>query len=138
MRTIGIFVAVALLLFGFAIVPVAAAEGVSAFDPQSLVGEWQGQWKNGRVGTSGAVYITIKKVDGDDVVATTWAAGNQRYHNRDLDTKGKLTFDKDGTLTLQMEAGGYLTYTLHLVSSGKLEGEASTGSATAELQLVKK
>src|SRR5262244_2335821 len=38
------------------------------FDPQSLIGEWQGTWSlMAQRGVTGNYYITIKKVDGEKV-----------------------------------------------------------------------
>jgi len=38
------------------------------FDPQSLIGEWQGTWSlMAQRGVTGNYYITIKNVDGEKV-----------------------------------------------------------------------
>ncbi|MBI2097070.1 MAG: hypothetical protein HYT40_02900 [Candidatus Sungbacteria bacterium] len=105
------------------------------FDPKMLIREWEGQWKSSLANTSDKAYVTIKEISGDDVVAITHAAGRQRYHNRDLDSKGKLTFDKDGVPTIHLDAGRGLTYTLRLVSPNKLEGKAQADGFIADLEL---
>jgi hypothetical protein len=64
---------------------------VGAFEPQSVVGEWVGEWNNGR-DTSDAVYMTVKAVSGGRVDGTLHrrAIPGSPYDNRDLPFVGTL------------------------------------------------
>ncbi len=55
--------------------PIASAQ--PAVDPQSLIGEWEGQWKgvSGYGQFGGRLYLTIEKVDGDKVFGKTEFTG---------------------------------------------------------------
>jgi hypothetical protein len=47
---------------------------VGALEPQTIVGDWVGEWNNGR-GASDAVYMTVTTVAGDRVEGTlSWRA----------------------------------------------------------------
>lgn len=64
---------------------------VGAFEPQAVVGEWAGEWNNGR-DRSDAVYMTVKAVSGDRVEGTLYrrAIPGSPYDNRHLPFVGTL------------------------------------------------
>ena len=50
---------------------LAAVSLASALEPQTIVGDWVGEWNNG-LGVSDAVYMTVTKVSGDRVEGTVY------------------------------------------------------------------
>lgn len=68
-----------------------SASIVGAFEPQSVVGDWVGEWNNGR-DTSDAVYMTVKAISGNRVEGTLYrrAIPGSPYDNRDLPFVGTL------------------------------------------------
>jgi hypothetical protein len=120
------------------VVPLGAQPSQVA-DSTALIGEWRGRWTHNQIAAmSDSTYITIKKVEGDKVSGTSWITGpNRQYHNRDLDTKGSIVLVKDGPVRLELDAGGFASFTLSLVSGNKLEGELKGASGTARVELTK-
>jgi len=107
---------------------IAVAEIASAFDSQSLVGEWWGEWSTLNGQFSDRIYITVKKIEGNKVFGVVEAAGADKY----------LRYEKfEGTLE-----GNVLSITLsklwlRLTIEGKtMEGNA-WGGQESRLKLVK-
>jgi len=76
------------LLLGCAHVATSQQPPPPTIIPNDLAGEWEGQWHTST--GSGALYVTIKKIDGDQAFGTIYIKGNAPYHNRDLTLTGTL------------------------------------------------
>lgn len=122
--------AAAMVLFVvFAFVPTVMAETVPAVDPQSLVGEWWGEWRIIAGVSSGRIYITVKKIEGNKVFGIIEVSGADRY----------LGYEKfEGTLE-----GNVLSITLsrlwlNLVIKGKTMEGYARGGQESNLKLNKR
>lgn len=81
-----------------------SASIVGALEPQGIIGDWVGEWNNGR-GASDAVYMTVTKVSGDRVEGTLYwqATPGTPSENRALQFVGTLvgnTFSVRGAPTV--------------------------------------
>jgi len=105
----------------------------SSVDPQALIGEWTGRWRQGAVGgpggrggTQGPYKLLITKVEGDRVSGS-------------LDTQG---FSGNVTATLsgnQLSFGNDRVQTQLTVDGNQMRGTRSGGGLpTREIQLTKK
>ena len=116
---------------------VAAPAAALAFDPQAIVGSWQGTWDTGQA--TGAYYITIKKVVGDKAEGTLYIDGPARYHRRDIQFTGTL----DGaSLSLKdvptLSGSPVLNQVFTISDDGtRMEGEG-LGTVRAAFSLKKK
>ena len=125
------------LAFGLVFLALALVSPALAFDPQSVVGNWEGTW-NASQG-SGAYYINIKKVIGNQAEGTLYIDGSQRYHRRDVPFTGTL----DGTsLSLKdvptLPGSPVLNQLLKISDDGTtMEGEG-VGTVRATFSLKKK
>ena len=114
-----------------ALVSWASAQN-AAVDPQTLVGQWVGNWANRGAARGGRYYLTIEKVEGDKVYL--------RIERPDLkDSSQPKDVEGVGTLT-----GNHLSYappriaqTDLTIDGNKMSG-TSQGRATLEIELLKK
>ena len=72
---VALLLVILLLVLGHGSAPALA----QAIDPQSLVGEWIGQWSStSRAQTSGPYSLLISKVDGDKVTGRVEQSSHQK------------------------------------------------------------
>lgn len=109
----------AMLVVVSSVVTMPSATPAQGFDPQSLVGEWTGQWStaSNRGPVGGSVSITIKKVEGGKVY------GESRFTGANSVPDGKFA----GDLTER----GYTLTTSRFVSVYTVEGDKMTGTSGA-------
>jgi hypothetical protein len=115
-RPVTLLLVTLLLALGYGSAPVLA----QAVDPQSLVGEWTGQWSStSRAQVSGPYSMVISKVDGDKVTGRVERSTQQK--NVSFAFVGtlegnKLIIDRPGSKTEleisdnQMRGGAFGTY----------------------------
>lgn len=99
------------------LVAIAFTSPANASDPQKLVGEWTGEWRIPG-GPSDRIYLTVKKIEGEQVLCSVFIQGRLRYHNRDLACSGTFA---NGKLSLTVPEGP-ATLELTLVGEGQLRG----------------
>ena len=125
------------LVFVLVFLAIVSAAPAVAFDPQSIVGSWEGTWSAGQ--GNGAYYINIKKVIGNQAEGTLYIDGSQRYHKRDIPFTGTL----DGpSLSLKdvptLPGSPMLNQFLKISDDGtSMEGEG-VGTVRATFSLRKK
>lgn len=107
---------------------VAPSLAQTAVDPQSLVGEWSGQWQwksNAKV--TGPYFLTIEKVEGKNVIGNGQIRGST---NTEFKFRGKL----EGThLTF-----GQSPNTDLVVDGTEMSGSVTGGRNPLELKLNKR
>jgi hypothetical protein len=55
-----------------------------ALDPNSLIGEWQGEWSIPEAGTTNRVRITVNSVRDRHIEGIIYMSGPAAYHKKDL------------------------------------------------------
>jgi hypothetical protein len=120
-----------LLVVTSSLMPVALAQ-TPAVDPQSLVGEREGQWKatkttGRRAATGGRYYITVHRVDGNKVyfkeLAVTPKAREEREREGVLNGN-VLTYGSEGNFRFT-------------IAGPKMTGESRTFQGGSEIELTK-
>ncbi|KKU52775.1 MAG: hypothetical protein A3H69_05365 [Candidatus Sungbacteria bacterium RIFCSPLOWO2_02_FULL_47_9] len=124
MRIFTVLFVLCLLVFVLALSPAIA------FDSQSLVGEWTGDWQYS--GLSGKFYLTIKSINDGKVKGSVFVYSTARYANRELPISGTLT--SDGVLSLNND---YLRLSLNVISSSHIEGTSWDGLYNANVKVDK-
>lgn len=112
-------VVAAVLFIISAIILTAKAETASAFDPQSLVGEWRGGWSVSPT-LKGDLWLEIKSVQDANVIGTVFVSSRARYANRDLPISGKIA--SDGSLFLSNQ---YFNLSLTVVTFDEMNGSST-------------
>src|SRR3989344_2778525 len=127
-----VVLAVTLAMVPMLTMALAADPEIVASSPSGdfLVGEWVGYWSVHAFGDK--IYLTIKSVSGNRVVATILIYGRARYHNPELPITGTLS--SDGTvLSLSNE---YVAIDLNILSSTEMRGRGR-GDHSADFELTK-
>jgi hypothetical protein len=87
----------ALVITAFAVFSTCAV-AQQKVEPQSLVGDWVGEYSLG--GTRGAVYMTVKKVDGNTIYASVLVMAQTTAFNGDNEGTlegSTITWNKSNT-----------------------------------------
>ena len=99
-----------LLLFAASVVAVAtlvvSAASETPLDPQSLVGEWSGSWKNPQLpGANGRYQLTVDEVKGDKVYGQVVISGRETLQFKLLGTLAgnRLTFSSANPTVLLID-----------------------------------
>jgi hypothetical protein len=115
------------------IVLVAVASAQTPFDPQSLVGEWQGQWTTFRslwlgrgFAESGHYYLTVQSVVGNKVHLRVLAVTKKPRDEREYE--GEL----DGNVLTYGGRGNQLT-----IDGATMKGWSRTLKDGADIELTK-
>ena len=127
-RTTHLMVGAVLFIMG------GAVSVAMAFEPQDLVGEWQGQWQN-KFGT-GRFSVTIKSADEKEVSGTVYTEvrrASADYHNREVAFKGTIT--KTGISGLLLDL---YPLVLNVVKDNRMEGTFKGAVAPADVWVEKK
>jgi hypothetical protein len=111
---------------------VPAASSQAPADPQSLVGEWQGQWKRTKAmgrkaGTGGTYHLTIDRVEGNKVYFKELAVTEKARDERQLTgvlNGNTLTYGDQGNFQLTIEGS-------------KMTGTSRTFQGGSEIELTK-
>ena len=119
-----------LLLFAASVVAVAtlavSAWSETPLDPQSLVGEWSGSWRDThKPGANGKYYLTVDEVKGDKVYGKVVVSGRET-----------LQFKLFGTL-----AGNRLTFssvnpTVLLIDGNQMRGNSQGSVRTNPMDIA--
>lgn len=102
-----IVVACLALLLALGVQPARAAD----FDPQSILGEWQGTWAMAQQrSATGNYYLTIKKVEGDKVQGRSERPASGKTPESNWNFAGTLAGNvltiKTGELAMEMTING--------------------------------
>jgi hypothetical protein len=125
-RAVPVVVVALMLLTAFS-GPLAPAVAQAPVDPQSLIGEWSGEWRwKSNQKFSGPYTLTIEKVEGTDVFGEAQMRGR---NNIEFKFRGKL---EGNHLTFGREAQ------TDLVIDGKtMTGGRSGGQNPVDIKLTK-
>lgn len=135
-------VVVVVLFIIFTFIPVVVVETASAFDPQSLIGEWMSGW-GGKDGSE-HLWLTIKEIKDGEVNGVVYLSGPAKisYLNKDLYFSGKLIeIEKDGTAVLEFVLRPtnidsiYFSFTFTSKKTAKAEVK---GRATSYIDIYKR
>ena len=99
-----------LLLVAASVIAVTAlvisAGSETPLDPQSLVGEWSGSWRNTKLpGSNGQYHLTIDEVKGDKVYGQVVISGRETLQFKLLGTLAgnRLTFSSGNPTVLLID-----------------------------------
>ena len=99
-----------LLLFAASVVAAAtlvvSAASETPLDPQSLVGEWSGSWRDTqKPGANGQYHLTVEEVKGDKVYGQVVISGRETLQFKLLGTLAgnRLTFSSANPTVLVIE-----------------------------------
>lgn len=123
-------------LLGSAHVATSQQAPAPTFMANDLAGEWEGQWQT--PWASGALYVTIKKIDGDQVLGTIYIRGNAHYHNRDLTLTGTLRGNRLAGSFPTMPGSPAATYEWEIGPDGKAMTGWGEAAARSSISLKKK
>ena len=112
--------------------PMAPAPPIS---PGDLVGKWTGQWQAGR--SKGALYVTIKKIDGDQVSGTIYIDGPLMHHKRELTLTGTIRGNTLAGAHPTLPGGPVITYEWEIGPDGKSMAGWSQGTNRGAVSLTK-
>ncbi len=107
-----------MLLFAVSVVALAtltfSAWSQAPLDPQSLVGEWSGPWRNKQLpGANGQYHLTIEEVKGDKVYGQVTISGRET-----------VQFKLSGTLDGNRLTFGSANPTVFLIEGNQMKGSA--------------
>ena len=124
------------LVFSLGLLFLLMLSLASAFDPQRLVGEWEGQWKTPRVGD--AIHMTIKKVEGTRVEGSMYIRGRLKYHNRDISFVGAIDGMVFTANTPTLPGEPPIRWTLQVNDEATEMTGTGAGTAVADVNIGKK